>query len=108
VKELARRINVTLTNFRLVLIGYTESLPSTVLPIVAEDTIIPIDENHLIEFFYVAYKQSRKDPDEEAVFESVQRLFDQVQPGEPDFLERLGPLASEELAKVLARGGANG
>jgi hypothetical protein len=108
VKQLAHRINLTLTHFRLVLIGYTESLPSSVLPIVAEDSINPINEKHLIEFFYTAYKQSRKDPDEKAVEDAVWRLFDQVQPGEPDFLERLGPLASEELAKVLAQGGANG
>jgi hypothetical protein len=108
VKELARRINLTLTHFRLVLIGYTESLPSSVLPHVAEDTIEPIDETHLIEFFYLAYQQSRIDPDEKKVEDAVQRLFDQVQPEEPDFLERLGPLASEELTKVLALGGANG
>lgn len=108
VKELARRINVTLPHFRLVLIGYTESLPSSVLPHVAEDSIEPIDETHLIEFFYMAYKQSRIDPDEKKVEDAVQRLFNQVQPQESDFIERLGPLVSAELIKVLAPGGAHG
>lgn len=108
VKELARRINLALSHFRLVLIGYNETFPSSVLPHVAEETIEPIGETHLIEFFYLASQQSRIPPDEKQVEDAVQRVLNQLDPEQPDFLERLGPLASEELARVLAPGGAHG
>ena len=108
IKELARRINFTLPNFRLLLLGYTESLPQSVLPHVAEESIEPICETHLIEFFYQAYQQSRMPLDEQKVVDAVQRLFNQLDPNQPDFLERLGPLVSEELTKVITPGGANG
>ncbi len=100
IKELALRINRTLTNLRLVLIGYGETFPGSVLPIVDEEVIHPIGQDELIEFFALAFDQLGHVCDQDVVAAAVRRVLDQADPGRPDFLDRLGALAYAELAKA--------
>lgn len=109
IKEIALRINQTLSHLRLVLIGYTESLPPPVLPHVEEESIESIGPQQVLEFFRDAYEQMRLPlPDAEQLEEKVLGLLEKVDIEQPDFLLRLGPLASEELTKAFNPGGANG
>jgi hypothetical protein len=100
IKELALRINRTLTGLRLVLIGYGETFPGSVLPIVDEEVIHPIGPDELIEFFALAFDQDGHACDEDEVAAAVRRVLDQADAARPDFLDRLGALAYAELAKA--------
>ncbi len=107
IKELAHRINVSLTQLRLVLLGYSDSLPPAVLPHVEEEQISAIGEKELIDFFFRAYQQLSVSFDEDRVADAVARVLDQLDPSQPDFLVQLGPRASEELARAKAPKGGS-
>ncbi len=104
VKELTLRINRSLPGLRLVLIGYGETFPGSVLPIVQEEVIHPIGPGELIDFFARAYDEMGTPCGEDDVAGAVQRVLDQLEPGSPDFLDRLGTLAHGELARAAAGG----
>lgn len=103
-KELATRVNASLTNFRFVLLGYGETFPAAVLPTVAEERISTIGQEHLVEFFFRAYTEMQVQFDEDSVADSVGRVLDGLDPANPD-LVRLGSLITEELAKAASQGG---
>lgn len=105
IKELAQRINSSLTHFRLVLLGFPESLPAPLMPIVEEEEIKTIGEAELIDFFYRAFTQLEIPFDDLKVGDIVQRVFDQIDPEQSDFLMHLGPLASKELVSAASPGG---
>jgi hypothetical protein len=100
IKELALRVNRTLTSLRLVLIGYGETFPGSVQPIVDEEVIHPIGQDELIEFFVLAFDQLGLAYDLDEVAMMVRRVLDQLDIGQPDYLDRLGALAYAELAKA--------
>jgi hypothetical protein len=100
IKELAFRISVTLTKFRLILLGYAESLPAQVLPVAEEEHIDAIGQNELIEFFARARKQLKIPFDDDKLVQAVQHMLDKLVPDEPDFMAHLGSLANEELELI--------
>lgn len=107
IKQIALRINETLTNLRLVLIGYNETLPGPALPHVEEESIEPIGPQHLLDFFNNAYQQMQIPLDAGRLEDTVQRVLEQVDPTQPDFLYRLGLLANQELMKASDPGETN-
>jgi hypothetical protein len=102
VRELATRVNTTLDHIRLVLIGFSSTLPATVLGNVEEEEVHPIDQTALIEFFALACNQHGKNiPDADV----AQAAFNVLTEAGPDgSLPPAGELAirvSAELKKLL-------
>jgi hypothetical protein len=99
VKELASRINVTLDHFRLILIGYASTLPSTVIGMVEEEMVEPIGEIELIDFFARAYEERRKAYTEDDVARAVLSVMNGTSGMPPSSAADLGIRISVELNK---------
>lgn len=104
VKELAVRIDRSLTRFRLVLLGYDDSFPPGVLPQVERESIGSIGERELTEFFIRAYRQLQIPCDEEDLVDSVSRVLEDLDLGREDFLFQLEPRVFDELARAAGPG----
>jgi hypothetical protein len=100
IRELANRINLTLHHFRMVLLGFEDSLPAQVGNHLEEEAIRSIGLNEIVEFFGLAFSQMRIPMDQDKVVAIVQRVLEEVDPNDPDFVAKLGPVASRELAKL--------
>jgi hypothetical protein len=100
VKEVSNRINDNLPLLRLVLLGFEDSLPARVLGHVEEEGILPIKVDQIIAFFELAFQQLQIPFDVDKVVEAVERVLEKASPDDPDFLVRLGPVASEELVRA--------
>jgi hypothetical protein len=96
-KELATRINTTLSNLRMVLLGYSDSFHPSVLPTVAEEELRLIGEEELMEFFARAYGEKQIPADEDKVADKVVSVLEGLDPTQPDFVVRVGSLAIAEL-----------
>lgn len=101
VKELAKRINITLANFRLVLIGYSDSFPIEVLPHVVEEEISNIGTQDLAEFFNNAFSERGLIYSENDVVDAVTAVLTQVDKAQPEYLQMLSNAASRELARRM-------
>jgi Effector-associated domain 1 len=99
-KELAYRINGDLTQFRLVLLGYGESLPASVIAHVEEESIEAIGAKELAEFLVKACVELQIPLDENKVASAVQRILNKLDPAAPEFLVKLPPVANEELRRI--------
>jgi len=100
IRELANRINRTLYHFRMVLLGFEDSLPAEVMNHLEEEAIRKIGEDEIIEFFGLALRQMLLPEDQEKVVELVESVLQEAKLDDPDFLAKLGPVASRELAKL--------
>jgi Effector-associated domain 1 len=107
VKELALRVSVTLTGFRLVLLGYREPFPNDdVLKHVEREEIAEIGAREMLEFFRCAYAQMRLPLARDALVEAAARVLDGLNAADEDFLVTLGTRASEELDRARAGAGS--
>lgn len=99
IKELANRISVTLPTFRLVLLGFTESLAPNALGHVTTEAIPKITIEHITNFFAQAYQELQFPPSADLVAEAIERVLAKVDMAQSQFLEQLGPAASQELGR---------
>jgi Effector-associated domain 1 len=102
IKELAHRINLSLPNYRLILLGFSDSLPATVLPNVEEEKIAPIGQQELIEFFARAYQELNLPLDADKVADVVKSVLERIDPAQSDFVARLGAIASQEVEAIAS------
>jgi hypothetical protein len=98
-KGLALRINTTLPNLRMVLLGYSGSFHPSVLPTVEEETLRLIGERELMEFFARDYLERSITPSEDKIAEKVEAVLDGLDPSRPDFVLKVGSLTIVELNK---------
>jgi hypothetical protein len=96
-KELAMRINTTIPDFRMLLLGYPETL-HPLIP-VCEDVLDIFGEDALIEFFARAYAEKNAAFDEAKVAANVEAVLKDLDPKQPDFVARIGSLVVAELNK---------
>jgi hypothetical protein len=101
VKELARRIT-RLPKYRLILLGYRESMHPEVHPTMEVEDINPIGKRQLAEFFAVAFQQDRISADAQRLAVAVRRVLKGLDPKDADYLPTVGQRASEELAKAMS------
>jgi hypothetical protein len=99
IKEIARRINQTLTNMRIVLLGYPESFQHPISPNVTEETVKLISEHELADFFARAYSERNMPCNEDKVARKVLAVFDAIDATRPDFVIQINSLALAELDK---------
>lgn len=100
IRELANRINSTLYQFRMVLLGFEDSLPAGVINHLEEEAIRKIGEDEIIEFFGLAFREMLLPEDQEKVAELVESVLQEAKLDDPDFLAKLGSVASRELSKL--------
>jgi hypothetical protein len=100
IRELANRINTTLHDFRMILLGFEDTLPAQVGNHLEEEAIGAISEDEIIEFIGTALSQMRVPLDDDHVAEIVLKLLNDAPPGDPEFLLKLGTAASRELQRV--------
>jgi hypothetical protein len=100
IRELANRINSTLYQFRMVLLGFEDSLPAGVMNHLEEEAIRKIGEDEIIEFFGLAFREMLLPEDQEKVAELVESVLREAKLDDPDFLTKLGSVASRELSKL--------
>jgi hypothetical protein len=101
VKELARRINLTLPRFRLILLGFGEDLAGPVLGTVEKENVRRIDQRDLILFFTNAHVQMGLQYDPQKIADTVGRVLNKVDASTPEeYLDDLAPAVEEELGKL--------
>jgi hypothetical protein len=105
VKELARRISTSLPRYRLVLLGYRESLDRAVYPTLATEDIGPIGKLELAEFFAVAFDQHGIPTEPRRLAATVRRVLKGLDPKDADYLATVGQRASDELEKAASKAG---
>jgi hypothetical protein len=99
IKELAIRIDRNLGGFRLVLLGYGDS----VLAEVERECIRRIGVQEVTEFFGHAYQQLAVTVTEEALVESVGRVLDGLDVDQEDFLCHLEQRVRDEIARMVSQ-----
>ena len=103
IKELSIRISKTLPRFRLVLIGYDQTFPSSVQPIVTTERIEPIGYRHLVQFFADALTQASIAVDEGKLESAVEDALGDLDTADPEFLVDLAPRLITALANATAK-----
>jgi hypothetical protein len=105
VRELARRIVMSLDKMRLVLLSYSgsDTLPADVQGVFAHEPLSILGEGELIEFFMCLYDQ-RNQPltdlgSEIAV--SVSKVLNRVNPGDAQYMSALGQAVADEAKAVI-------
>jgi hypothetical protein len=104
-REIAVRINRQLANVRLVLLGYGDTLPSHVSAMIEEEKIAPIGETELIEFFATAFPERNLPVTDETIADAVERVFERIDPRQPDFLIKLPPVIEDQLQPQTSAAG---
>ncbi len=107
IKGLAVRVNGSLTQFRLILLGYGDDFPPDVLRFVIQECIGPIGVGELSEFFGRAYEQLQIPATEDELAEAVTRVLEGLDLGHEDFLFDLEPRVSDALAEAAGQGGGS-
>ena len=105
IKELARRISTNLPRYRLVLLGYRESLDRAVHPTLAIEDIGPIGKRQLAEFFAVAFDQYGIPTEPRRLAAAVRRVLKGLDPQDADYLATVGQRASDELEQAATEAG---
>jgi hypothetical protein len=105
IKEFTNRVNVTLENFRIVLIGYVEPFLPDVRPHVIEDETLYLGEKErndaLIDFFIRAFTQRNCPHTEDDVHDAVVAVVTQVNKIQPGYMSALSMATSLELHRRL-------
>lgn len=104
IKQLALRVSQTLSRFRLILLGFDGELPPELWGHLAQEDIAPIDAQHVTEFFFSAYTQARLPIDVARIAATALRVLAGLDPQSPDYLLKLAPRVSDELAQALTNG----
>jgi hypothetical protein len=105
IKDLAVRINKSLPQFRLILLGYGGDFTHDVLNHVTWETTEPIGIEELLDFFGRAYRQLRIPATDAKVVDTVTRVLSGLDPDREDFLFHLEPRVKNELAAATGPGG---
>ncbi|KAE8756108.1 hypothetical protein FSO04_30865 [Paraburkholderia madseniana] len=106
VKQLAARVAVTLTQFRLILLGYRDTFVPAVLPHVEEETIDrALSERDVVDFFIRATQQRHLIIDDERIVEAASEALMGLDPGADAYLEEVGNRARVALARFSPEGG---
>jgi hypothetical protein len=94
-KQIAARVNVSLTNLRLILIGYADALGPSIP--VANEVLDIFGEDALIEFFARAFREKSLVPDQDKVVDKVAAVLKDLDPNQPDYVEQVCTRAIAEL-----------
>ncbi|GAA1569600.1 hypothetical protein GCM10009827_109210 [Dactylosporangium maewongense] len=97
VKELARRVDRFLTGFRLVLLGFDDSLVA-VGQHASIETLEQIGADEVAQFFRDAYEQLGVPWTEQLLADAAARVLADLHPEQHDYLRVLGDRASRALA----------
>lgn len=109
VKQLAERVQVTLTRFRLMLIGYTDGFAPALLPLIQEDRLQRgLSARDLIEFLDEAARQQQIELDEDTIVDAVTTMLSGLDVGQHDYLEELGRRALSGLRRLTGAAGGGG
>jgi hypothetical protein len=100
IKELATRISKTLIRFRLVLLGYQDTFPLALRPMVEAEHIKRIGFDDLVDFFDQAFRQLGIECDDDGLYAAVERVLADLDLAREDVLVDLGPRVGEELAQA--------
>jgi len=103
IQELAMRIYSSLPGMRLVLVGYEQTLPATILPYVQLDQPGRLTKEDLVTFFALVAQELRKTLDEDGVVEIVERVTAHIDMASSDYLMNLGPLVVNEVVTLRRR-----
>ncbi|GAB3842460.1 effector-associated domain EAD1-containing protein [Dactylosporangium cerinum] len=102
VKELARRIDRFLTGFRLVLLGFEESL-AAVSQHTTIETLEQIGAEEVTQFFRDAYQQLGVPWTEQLLLDAAARVLADLHPEQHDYLRVLGDRAGRALAEAAGQ-----
>jgi hypothetical protein len=94
-KQIAARVNVSLTNLGLILIGYADALGPSIP--VANEVLDIFGEDALIEFFARAFREKSLVPDQDKVVDKVAAVLKDLDPNQPDYVEQVCTRAIAEL-----------
>ena len=104
IKSIAVRVNTTWKQFRLVLLGYQDALPSECSGHIQREEVNRIDEKEVVRFFIDAFEQLKRPKNDDEIAKIAQKVLDQVPLNQPDSHKLLHPVASAELALALKGG----
>jgi hypothetical protein len=114
IKAFANRVNLTLANFRIVLIGYSDTFLPAVEPHVIEEQIVAFGTEELWEFFDKAFTERKLDWKSKTVEEkrkdiqeAVTAVLTKVDQTKAGYMYELSITTSRELRKRLS-GASNG
>jgi Effector-associated domain 1 len=107
VKELALRISQTLHRYRLVLLGFDQTIPPKAHGHLKNDEIGPIGLRDVIEFLELACRQDGRPCDRQTLLDAAERVLDGLQEEHQDFLFELTPRLVDELERLPSNGAAN-
>ena len=102
-KELATRVSTTLTNVRLVLLGYSETLPTNVEPGVIREQVGYLVEDDVKLYFAELYRTIGRPDDVEGIAGSFARVRDKLRQQDLAALRELGQALAQESRQVLRK-----
>jgi hypothetical protein len=105
VKQLADRVRVTLSGFRLILLGYSHGFSPALRPHVEEDAIErQVSERDVVDFFISAVRQRRLQASEDAIVDAAAQALSGLDPSAEGYLEELGRRAWTALGRFPSIG----
>jgi hypothetical protein len=102
-KELATRVSTTLTNVRLVLLGYNDTLSTNVEPGVIREQVGYLLENDLKVYFAELYRIIGRPDDAQGIAESFARVRSKLTQQDLAVLRDLGRALGQESRDVLRK-----
>jgi hypothetical protein len=102
-KELATRVSTTLTNVRLVLLGYNDTLSTNVEPGVIREQVGYLGEEDLKIYFAELYRLIGRPDDAEGIAESLARVKGKLMQQDLTALRELGQALAQESRQVLRK-----
>lgn len=102
-KELATRVSTTLTNVRLVLLGYNDTLPTNVEPGVIREQVGYLAEDDLKIYFAELYRIIGRPDDAGGIAESFARVRSKLSQQDLAVLRELGQALAQESRQVLRK-----
>lgn len=101
IKQLADRIRVTLPHFRLMLLGFRDSLSPQVHPHVEEEAVErKVSPEDVIDFFVRAVQQRKLVATEEMILDAATKTLHGLDPALEGYLEELGRRSRDELVRL--------
>ena len=100
VSRLSKSIGMVLPNLRLVLVGFTQDLPVGLRQARLLDETGALTEQHLMEFFAKAFKESRVDIDPAEIARKTSEVLGRRKTATPGWLDEMADRVARELPGV--------
>jgi len=100
VSRLSKSIGMVLPNLRLVLVGFTQDLPVGLRQARLLDETGALTEQHLMEFFAKAFKESRVDIDPAEIARKTSEVLGRRKTAAPGWLDEMADRVARELPGV--------